>query len=195
MHSLRLYGVDTGRAVCDNPGLNQQLFSVALTFGIALALCLLGRSIALRILDRRITDKLTFPHTFLNAIRFPSVLWCLAAALAITIRNAAPSPACRLGEEGNWSIHDHQHQSGGGSRLRPDDRGVWRAASACRSPSRAYRGRSTHVFVFSIGFLMLLPISNGYHSNPDCVRCWRFGSSSCIAGYVGELVCRYSYPD
>ena len=72
--------------------MNQQLFSVIVTFGVALALCLLGRSIALRILDRRITDKLTFSHTFLSAIRFPSVLWCLAASLAITIRNAAPSP-------------------------------------------------------------------------------------------------------
>jgi small-conductance mechanosensitive channel len=92
MHSLRLYGVNTNSSVCDNPGLNQQLLSVVLTFCIALALCLLGRSIALRILDRRITDKLTFSHTFLNAIRFPSILWCLAAALAITIRNAAPSP-------------------------------------------------------------------------------------------------------
>lgn len=45
----------------------------------------------LRILDRNITDKLTFAYTFLSAIRFPSVLWCFAAALAITIRNAVPS--------------------------------------------------------------------------------------------------------
>ena len=93
-------------AVCDNPGLNQQLLSVVLTFGIALGLCLLGRSIVLRVLDRRIKDKLTFSHTLLHAIRFPSVLWCLAAALAITIRNAAPSPASRvLGHERHRSFH------------------------------------------------------------------------------------------
>jgi small-conductance mechanosensitive channel len=72
--------------------LNQQLLSVVLTFSIALGLCLLGRSIVLGVFDRRIKGKLTFSHTLLHATRFPSILWCLAAALAITIRNAAPSP-------------------------------------------------------------------------------------------------------
>ncbi len=82
----------SNQPVCDNPGLQAQLIPLVLTFGIALLLCLVARTMFLRILDRKITDKLTFAYTFLNAIRFPSVLWCLAAALAITIRNAIPSP-------------------------------------------------------------------------------------------------------
>ena len=62
-------------------------------FGIALLLCLLARSIVLKILNRKISDKHSFAHVFLHVIRFPSVLWCIAAALSIAIQNANPSPA------------------------------------------------------------------------------------------------------
>lgn len=62
-------------------------------FGIALLLCLIGRSIILKILHRNITDKLTFAYVFVQAIQFPSVLWCIAAALAIAVNVAYPSPA------------------------------------------------------------------------------------------------------
>ena len=69
-----------------------QFLTLLVTFSIALLLCLAARSVILGILGRKITDKGAFGYMFLNAIRFPSVLWCLAAALAITIRNAIPSP-------------------------------------------------------------------------------------------------------
>jgi small-conductance mechanosensitive channel len=62
-----------------------------ITFGVALLIALAGRGIALKLLYRRITAQESFAYVFLNAIRFPSVLWCIAAALSIAIRNAAPS--------------------------------------------------------------------------------------------------------
>ena len=53
------------------------------TFTVALLVCLLARAILLRMLDRAITDKVSFAFVLLNAVRIPSLLWCLAAALAI----------------------------------------------------------------------------------------------------------------
>lgn len=63
------------------------------TFGIALLIALAGRAVLLKLLYQKITEQESFAYVFLNAIRFPSVLWCIAAALAIAIRNANPSPA------------------------------------------------------------------------------------------------------
>jgi small-conductance mechanosensitive channel len=138
--------------------LHAQLIPLVVTFGIALLLCLVARSVFLRILDREITDKLTFAYTFLNAIHFPSVLWCLAAALAITIRNAIPSPTIV-----NWankgigaftiisislvvaSISVRMIAVYGERQSMP-----FAAAGLSRTLAR--------VLVFSIGLLMLLPI-------------------------------------
>lgn len=58
-------------------------------FGFAWIVCFIARSVVLRILDRRISDPLTFSHVLLDAIRFPSALWCIAAAIGIAIENAA----------------------------------------------------------------------------------------------------------
>lgn len=60
-------------------------------FSIALLLCVIARHVLLKILYRKFTDKQTYAYVFLHAIGFPSILWCIAAALAIAIRNATPS--------------------------------------------------------------------------------------------------------
>ena len=131
---------------------------MVVTFGIALLLCLVARTVFLRILDRKITDKLTFAYTFLNAIRFPSVLWCLAAALAITIRNAIPSPTIV-----NWA------NKGIGAFTIISISLVVAAVSvrmiavygerhSMPFAVAGFLARSRRVCVFSIGVLMLLPI-------------------------------------
>jgi small-conductance mechanosensitive channel len=58
------------------------------TFVVALLVCLLARTIALNLLDRKITAQDSFPYVLLKAVRFPSLLWCIAAALAIALQNA-----------------------------------------------------------------------------------------------------------
>jgi small-conductance mechanosensitive channel len=64
-----------------------------ITFGVALLVALAARGILLKVLYRRITAQDSSAYVFLNAIRFPSILWCIAAALSIAIRNANPSRA------------------------------------------------------------------------------------------------------
>jgi small-conductance mechanosensitive channel len=63
------------------------------TFSVALLVALLGRGILLKLLYRRITAQESFAYVVLNAIRFPSILWCIAAALTIAIRDATTSRA------------------------------------------------------------------------------------------------------
>ena len=58
------------------------------TFVVALLVCLLARTIALKLLDRRITAQDSFPYVLLKAVRFPSLLWCIAAALVAALQNA-----------------------------------------------------------------------------------------------------------
>jgi len=74
-----------------NPQLAALIVPLAVLGG-ALLLCLILRSVVLKILDRRITDRLTFLHVLLEAIRLPSLLWCIAAALAIAIQYAPAGP-------------------------------------------------------------------------------------------------------
>jgi small-conductance mechanosensitive channel len=125
-------------------------------FAVALLRCLIARSIVLKILNRRITDRLTFAHVFLQAIRFPSVLWCIAAALAIALQNANPSPTLVY-----WA-------NKGIGAFTIISVTLVMAAIFVRTTSVygerynmpfAVAGLSrtlTYVFVFSIGFLMLL---------------------------------------
>lgn len=65
-----------------------QLVQPAAVFGIALLLVLLTRYLALRTIARRAADPRSFPAVFIGTIRFPSVLWSLAAALAISLEFA-----------------------------------------------------------------------------------------------------------
>jgi small-conductance mechanosensitive channel len=66
---------------------------VWIAFGAVLVIALAIRFILLRAIDRHVRDPLSFGHVFLNAVRFPSVLWCAAIALAVAVRVAAPSEA------------------------------------------------------------------------------------------------------
>jgi len=125
-------------------------------FGIALALCLLARSIVLKLLNRKISEHHSFTHVFLHAIRFPSILWCLAAALSIAIQNANPSPA--LVYWANKGIGAFLIISATlvlGSifvRMTMIYGERYNMPFAVAGLSRTL----TYVFVFSIGFLMLL---------------------------------------
>lgn len=56
------------------------------TFGVAFLILLVFRHIALRLLYRRITTKHSYLLILLNSIRTPSVLWCLAGALGVSVR-------------------------------------------------------------------------------------------------------------
>jgi small-conductance mechanosensitive channel len=73
-----------------NPKIASLMVPLA-AFVVALLIALAGRAVFLKLLYRRITAQDSFAYVFLNAIRFPSVLWCIAAALSIAIRNASPS--------------------------------------------------------------------------------------------------------
>jgi small-conductance mechanosensitive channel len=71
------------------------------TFVVALLVFLVVRTILLNLLDRKITEQVSFAYVFLKAVRFPSLLWCLAAALAIAIQNAnVPSRVAHLVTKG-----------------------------------------------------------------------------------------------
>ena len=65
-----------------------QLVDPLVTFAIALAAVLVVRHILLRGLRRRAKGPGSFAAVFLETIGFPSILWCLAAALAIALRYA-----------------------------------------------------------------------------------------------------------
>ena len=58
------------------------------TLVAALAVALVVRHILLRLLDRKVPDRMSFAHVFLHAVRLPSILWCFVIALAIAIRTA-----------------------------------------------------------------------------------------------------------
>jgi small-conductance mechanosensitive channel len=61
------------------------------TLAVALLVTLAARHILLRLVDRTVTDKLSLGHAFLEAVRFPSILWCFVAAISISIRTASLS--------------------------------------------------------------------------------------------------------
>lgn len=59
-----------------------------IVFTAATLMALLLRHLVLSWLDRRIQDRRSFRFVVLGAVRMPSILWCLAAGLAIAIHNA-----------------------------------------------------------------------------------------------------------
>lgn len=126
------------------------------TFAIALLIALLGRSIALKLLYRKITAPQSFAYVFLNAIRFPSVLWCIAAALAIAIRNTTLSATLLSWANkgiGAFTIISVSMVAAAilvrTITVQGERHGITFAVAGL---SRTL----TYVFVFSIGFLMLL---------------------------------------
>jgi small-conductance mechanosensitive channel len=62
-------------------------------FGVALAIALLLRHLALRILSSRRYPKADFSAVFVQAVRMPSMLWCFAAALKVALLYAPLSQA------------------------------------------------------------------------------------------------------
>lgn len=63
-----------------------------ITFSLATLIALAARQIVLRTLYRRISNKLSFQYVALEAIRMPSVLWAIAAGLAVGVQNADATP-------------------------------------------------------------------------------------------------------
>ncbi len=58
-------------------------------FAVALVVALAIRKITLKLLYRRVKDELTFGRVILEAVRAPSVLWCIMAALEVALRYAS----------------------------------------------------------------------------------------------------------
>lgn len=85
--------------VCDNIALppNQkklaELMGPLASFAVAFLVLLAFRHIALRLLYRRIDAKHPYLLVLLNSVRTPSILWCLAGALGISIRVSELSEA------------------------------------------------------------------------------------------------------
>ncbi len=57
-------------------------------FGIALALALLARHIVLKSLSRQAKGPKSYPVMLVDTVRFPSILWALAASLTFAFRHA-----------------------------------------------------------------------------------------------------------
>ena len=58
-------------------------------FAVALVVALVIRKISLKLLYRRVKDDASFVRVILEAIRVPSILWCLMAALEVALRYAS----------------------------------------------------------------------------------------------------------
>ena len=87
------------RLFCENvalPSYPQQLTEAMLPFGsflVALLVLWILRHLLMRLLHHRINTKYSYLLILLNAIRTPSFLWCVAGAVAISIRVAHTTPA------------------------------------------------------------------------------------------------------
>jgi small-conductance mechanosensitive channel len=75
-----------------NPHIDPALMLAFATFVVAFLASLVARTILLKLLDRKITAPDSFAYVLLKAVRFPSLLWCVAIALAVAIQNARLSP-------------------------------------------------------------------------------------------------------
>jgi small-conductance mechanosensitive channel len=76
--------------------LNRQQIAIwtlpVLVFSVSALVALAARHFLLLLLSRR-ASRYEFPAALLDSVRLPSVLWCVAAALAIAIHNAQPPRA------------------------------------------------------------------------------------------------------
>lgn len=60
-------------------------------FAVALIISLVIRAVSLKLLYRRMRDGLSLGRVMLDAVRMPSMLWCLMAALEVALRYASLS--------------------------------------------------------------------------------------------------------
>ncbi len=58
----------------------------AVAFGVALVITLVARQLVLRSVSRRARGPKSYPAMFVDTVRLPSILWALAAAVALAIR-------------------------------------------------------------------------------------------------------------
>ncbi|MEO8126965.1 MAG: mechanosensitive ion channel family protein [Bryobacteraceae bacterium] len=66
----------------------EQLMPFAI-FAVALVVALIIRKISLKLLYRKLKDETSFRRVILEAVRVPSILWCLMAALEVALRYAS----------------------------------------------------------------------------------------------------------
>jgi small-conductance mechanosensitive channel len=77
--------------ICENLALIEKLTASTVPYAAlvaALMVTLLVRQILLSLIDRKVPDRVSFAHHFVQAVRLPSALWCFAIAIAIAIRTA-----------------------------------------------------------------------------------------------------------
>jgi small-conductance mechanosensitive channel len=78
------------RTACENPGLTREqlaMWSVpALAFGLVALAGLALRHLALRAIDRHVTNKRSLAFIASDVLRMPSIFWCIAAGLAVGLR-------------------------------------------------------------------------------------------------------------
>lgn len=72
----------------EKPGILIEKATPFAIFAIGLVVCLAAREVAVRIVQREAKNHLTFAHVLMDVTRLPSVFWCLAAALEISLRYA-----------------------------------------------------------------------------------------------------------
>jgi small-conductance mechanosensitive channel len=71
------------------PGILIERLTPFAIFAVALGIALAIREIGLKLLYRKVKDELSFGRVILEAVRVPSVLWCLMAALEVALRYAS----------------------------------------------------------------------------------------------------------
>jgi small-conductance mechanosensitive channel len=74
--------------LAEKPGILIEKATPFAIFAIGLAACLAVREVVARIVKREAKSHLTFAHVLIDVTRLPSVFWCLAAALEISLRYA-----------------------------------------------------------------------------------------------------------
>ena len=128
------------------------------TFCVALVVCLLLRTVLLRMLDHAITAKLSFPSVLLNAIRLPSILWCIAAAISLAIRNAQPSPAVVDWVDKSIGVFTIISVSMVTAAVLVRMVAVQGERHSMKFAVAGLSRTLTYVFVFSVAFLMILRV-------------------------------------
>ena len=122
---------------------------------MATLLALAARQISLGFVARR-ASTFNFPSVLLDALRFPSVLWCLAFGLAVSVHNASVPPG----------VETWVHKAIGGFLIISI---TMVAATVFVQMATVYGERNRmpfavagltrtliHIFVFSVGLLVLL---------------------------------------
>lgn len=77
------------QAFAQRPGILIERLTPFAIFAVALGIALAIREISLKLLYRKVKDELSFGRVILEAVRVPSLLWCLMAALEVALRYAS----------------------------------------------------------------------------------------------------------